>query len=196
MVFTHISNDQNFMAGMFMDYQTKNSRGDEPTHFYLRDVSMQVKGLGRDLIVFYSSIEKVNLTKRMGSLYTLRFTTIDNKTFTITNKYVHATGHIEDKSAEYSLFVRVLHMHLKEKSKAQISCRKEFHMADWQKLAVVILLFGISYLLDFMGVRLFHPAIHGAALSAIALLLITISEKNKSVENLSVREIPKDYLPF
>jgi hypothetical protein len=179
-----------------MEYQCKNSKGEDPTYYYLRDISMQVKTLGRDLIVFYSSIEKVNLTKRAGGLYSLRFTTIDNKSFTITNKYVHPTGHIEDKSAGYAMFVRVLHMHLKERSKAQITCRKVFHIPDWQKLVIVTLLFGISYLLDFMGVRLFHPAIHGAALSAIALLVITLSEKNKGVENPSVREIPREFLPI
>ena len=183
------------MAVKRMEYQCKNSKSDDPIHFYLRDISMQIKTLGRDVIVFYSSIERVNLTKRAGGWFTLRFTTIDNKSFTITNKYIHPTGHAEDKSPAYSMFVRVLHMHLKEKSKAQITCRKEFHVPDWQKLLIVVLLFGISYLLDFMGVRLFHPAIHGAALSAIALLVITLSEKNKAVENSSVREIPRDFLP-
>jgi hypothetical protein len=183
------------MAASGMEYQSKNSKGEEPIQIYLRDISMQVKTLGRDLIIFYSSIERVSLTRRTGSLFSLRFTTIDNKSFTITNKYVHSTGYIEDKSPAYTMFVRVLHMHLKEKSKAQFTCRKIFHIPDWQKLAIVVLLFGISYLFDFMGVKLFHPAIHGAALSAIAILVITVSEKNKGIENPSIRGIPRDYLP-
>lgn len=183
------------MAGRFMEYQCKNSKGDEPVQFYLRDISMQIKSLGRDLIVFYSSIEDVSLTKRAGDLYTLRFTTIDNKSFTITNKYIHSSGLVEDKSFAYAMFVRVLHMHLKEKSKARITYRKVFRIPDWQKLSIVVLLFGISYVLDFMGVKLFHPAIHGVALSAIALLIITLSEKNKAIENFTSQEIPREFLP-
>ena len=178
-----------------MEYTSKNSKNEEPIQIYLRDLSMQVKSLGRDLIVFYSSVETVNLIKRPGGVFSLRFTTIENKSFTISNKYVHPSGHIEDKSPAYSMFVRVLHMHLKEKSKARLSCRKVFHIPDWQKLAIILLLFGISYLLDYMGVKLFHPAIHGAALSAIALLIITVSEKNKAFENSSCKEIPREFLP-
>lgn len=178
-----------------MEYSCKNSKNEDPIQIYLRDLSMEVKSLGRDLIIFYSSIDSISLIKRAGGIYAIHFTTIEKKSFTISNKFVHTGGYVEDKSAGYSMFVRVLHMHLKEKSKAQLSCRRVFHIPDWQKLLVVGLLFGISYLLDFMGVRLFHPAIHSTALSAIALLLIIVSEKNKAYENFACKDIPKEFLP-
>ena len=178
-----------------MEYLCKNSKGEDPIHIHLWENSIQVKSPGRDLIFFYSNIEKVNLTKKTGGLYSLRFTTIDNRSLTVTNKYIQSTGHIEDKSPAYTMFARVLHMHLKEKSKAKISCRKVFYIPDWQKLAIVLLLFGISYLLDLMGLKFFHPAIHGVALSAIALLIIILSEKNKVTKNSTSQEIPSEFLP-
>ena len=136
------------------------------------------------------------MIKKVGGVYSLRLTTSDRKTFTISNQYVQNTGHIEDKSAAYAMFVRVLHMHLKEKSRARFNCKKVFYVRDRNKVLLVFLLFGISYLIDFMGIKLFHPIIHGLALSGIALLLIAVSEKNKGIENSSGKEIPREYLPI
>src|SRR6185436_15847520 len=95
-----------------MEYQCKNSKKEEPIKVYLRDLSMLVKGNGKDIIIFYSSIERVYLTRRASGAYSLQFSTVDKRNFTISNRYIHDSGHVEDKSAPYSMFVRVLHMHL------------------------------------------------------------------------------------
>lgn len=178
-----------------MEYLCKNTKNEDPQEIYLRDQSMLIKSLTRELIIAYSSIERVNLIKEDKGVYQLQFTTVDKKTFTISNRYIHASGHAEDKSPAYSMFVRILYMHLRAKSKARLTCRTTFHIPDWQKTLIVLLSFGISYLLDFTGTKLFHPAIHGVALSAIALLAIALSEKNKAIENSSSREIPREFLP-
>jgi uncharacterized membrane-anchored protein len=178
-----------------MEYICKNSKNEDPLHIYLREQSMLMVSLTRELIITYSSIERITLIKGVKGLYRLQFITVDKQAFTISNRYIHSTGKAEDKSTGYSMFVRVLYMHLKSKSKARITCRTSFHIPDWQKMLVVLFSFGISYWLDFMGAKLFHPAIHGVALSAIALLIITLSEKNSGAENPSSTEIPKEFLP-
>jgi hypothetical protein len=178
-----------------MEYLCKNSKNEEAIQIYLKDLSMEIKSPGKYWVVFYSSIDTVSLTKRSGDFYSLQITTSDKRVFNVSNRYIESSGHSEDKSVAYSMFVRVLHMHLKTKSRAQINCRKVFHIPEWQKILVVLLLFAISYLLDFIGARLFHPAIHGVALSAIALLIITLSEKNRAIENFSSKDIPREFLP-
>lgn len=156
---------------------------------------MQVHTPGKDETIHYSSIQWVHVNKRSDGFYSIDLRTIDKSSYTISNRYFDPTGDIEDKSASYAMFVRVLHMHLRQKSEAKIMCMKNAYIPDWQKLLLVGILFGISYLLDFLGFKLFHPAIHGVALSGIALLLVAVSEKNRMVEDYLLGEIPHEFLP-
>jgi hypothetical protein len=178
-----------------MEYNCRNSRNDKPKSIFLGDLTMRIHSPGKDEIVHYSSVQSVHILKGSDGFYAIELKTIDKNIYTLSNRYFHPSGEIEDKSASYSLFVRVLHMHLREKSKAQFKCVKNIHVPEWQKLLLVVVLFAICYLLDYLGYKLFHPAVHGIALSGIALLLVTISEKNRSFENFMRGDIPPDFLP-
>ena len=60
---------------------------------------------------------------------------------------------------------------------------------------LVALMFGLSFYIDYMGFKLFHPIVHGVALSGIALIGIFIMERNRSFENNLRGEIPAEFLP-
>jgi hypothetical protein len=137
----------------------------------------------------------VQIKKGRKNFYTIELRTIDKNFYVISNTYFHSNGEVEDKSASYAMFVRVLHFHLRQKSKAQFKCVRNFRVPDWQKLLLVVVLFGISYVLDYMGYKLFHPAVHGIALSGIALVIVALSERNRGIENSMRGDIPTDFLP-
>jgi hypothetical protein len=178
-----------------MEYACRNSKNEGALNIKLGDLNMQVRSPGKDEIIHYASIQWVHVNKRSDGFFSIDLRTIDKSSYTFSNRYFHTSGDVEDKSASYAMFVRVLHMHLRQKSKAKITCLKNVYIPEWQKLLLVVILFGISYLLDFLGFKLFHPAIHGVALSGIALLIVMISEKNRMIEAYPKGEIPHEFLP-
>jgi hypothetical protein len=177
-----------------MEYLCKNSKKERSISFMLSDLAMQVRSHSKDEVVHYSGVKSVWINKESG-IYSVTITTIEGSQYVISNRFVHDDGRVEDKSNAYALFVRVLHMHLREKSKAKFTCVKKYHLPDWQKFLWVPLAFGIAFLLDRLGFTLFHWALQGVALAAIGLLLIIISEKNRAVEKSTLGEIPVEFLP-
>jgi hypothetical protein len=177
-----------------MEYLCKNSKKEKLTSFMLSDLAMQVRGPSKDEVVHYSGVKSVWINKELG-VFSVTVTTMEGNQYVISNRFVHDDGRVENKSNAYALFVRVLHMHLREKSKAKFTCVKRYHLPDWQKFLWVPMAFGIAFLLDRLGFVLFHWALQGVALAAIGLLLIIISEKNRAVEKSTLGEIPVEFLP-
>jgi hypothetical protein len=177
-----------------MEYTFKNSRKERPVRVFLGDMSMRIVYAVREDVIHYSGIQSVWVNKSAGS-FSVTLTTIDNSQHIISNKFINDTGQAEDKSHAYALFVRVLHLHLKQKSKARVTCVKKFHLPEWQKLLWVPLAFAIAFMFDVLGYKLFHWAIQGAALAASGLILIIVSERNRAIEKSTTGEIPIEYLP-
>jgi hypothetical protein len=160
----------------------------------LSDLTMRVRGHIKDEVVHYSGVKSVWINKELG-VYSVTITTMEDSQYVISNRFVHDDGRVEDKSNAYALFVRVLHMHLRQKSKAKFTCVKKFHLPDWQKFAWLPVAFGIAFLFDRLGFTLFHWTLQGVALAGIGLLLIIISEKNRAIEKTTSGEIPIEFLP-
>jgi hypothetical protein len=177
-----------------MEYICKNSRKEKPVSYQLSDLMMRVKRASREDIVHYSVVKSVWISKGLG-VYSVVITTLDDHQYTIGNRFIHDNGSVDDKSNAYALFVRVLHMHLREKSKANFTCVKKFQFPDWQKFLWVPVAFGIAYGFDYLGFSLFHWALQGIALTAIGLLLILVSEKNQAIEKSTSGDIPIEFLP-
>lgn len=155
---------------------------------------MQIVGPGKDEVVHYSDVTSVWINKEAGA-FSVIIKTVEGSQYVVSNLFVENDGRTEDKSNAYALFVRVLHMHLREKSKAKFTCVKRYHLPDWQKYLWVPVAFGFAFLLDQFGFTLFHWAIQGAALAAIGLLLMVLSEKNSAIEKPASRDIPLEFLP-
>jgi hypothetical protein len=183
-----------FRGFIGMEYLCKNSKREKSISFTLNDLAMQVRSPSKNEVVHYSGVKSVWINKESG-VYSVTLTTMEGNQYVVSNRFVHDDGRIEDKSNAYALFVRVLHMHLREKSKAKFTCVKKYHLPDWQKFLWVPLAFGIAFLLDRLGFTLFHWALQGVSLAAIGLLLIILSEKNRAVEKNTFGEIPVEFLP-
>jgi hypothetical protein len=177
-----------------MEYASKSSKKEKPAIFLLEDLGMRVQKQGRDETIHYSNIDSILIYKGL-SLFSIVIITKDRHQYTVSNRFVHDDGRVEDKSNAYALFVRVLHMHLREKSRAHLTCVKTYHLPDWQKYLWVPVAFALAFGFDRLGFSLFHWALQGIALAAIGLLIILVSEKNRSIEKTPEGEIPMEFLP-
>ena len=179
-----------------MEYLCKNAKNANPLSITLGDISMRLVSPGKDEVVYYSAVRSAQINKNLDGYYSITLKTLDKATYVISNRYCYTTGKVNDKSPSYGLFVRLLHRHLREKSKAEFCCVKNFRIPDWQKTVIMLLLFGSSFLLDSLGFSLFHPVFHGLALSIIGLVVMMLAERNRSVEWQTRGEIPVEFLPF
>ena len=95
-----------------MEYRCKNAKNESPVAVQLGNFSMTLSCEGQTEEIRYAEIVSVEVVKLSGVYYSLSVKTLDEKSLTVTNRYHHADGKVEDKSTSYGLFVRVLHMHL------------------------------------------------------------------------------------
>ena len=69
----------------------------------------------------YAVINEVVLNKSNGKQFRAKLLPDGGKPIVITNTYRTTSKDVEDRSRAYATFVRVLHFHLKDKSKAKFS---------------------------------------------------------------------------
>jgi len=180
-----------------MEYICKNSKKESPLTILLGDLSMRVKMPGKDEVIHYTGIKSVLIAKSSNDFFFLTLKTFDNTSYTVSNRYCHPTGEVEDKSSGYAMFARILNMHLINKSKAEFKYVKNIHIPGWQKILLLALLFGSSFLLSYFDFSLFYPVLPGVALSlaGLCLLILLLSERKRTVEPFTHGEIPIEFLP-
>src|SRR5690348_2369925 len=101
-----------------MEYTFRNSVAELPTTIQLSDQVVTIKQGQEEYSVPYIGVNQVNLDKVGPKVYQAVVHLEGHRPVVITNHY-HAGQHtIEDRSRQYSTFIRVLHYHLKDKSRA------------------------------------------------------------------------------
>jgi hypothetical protein len=178
-----------------MEYHCKNAKNESPVAVQLGIFSLTLTCEGQSEEIRYSEIVSVEVVKLSGSCYLLNIKTQSGDSLTITNRYHHADGTIEDKSASYCLFVRVLHMHMRDKSKASFKCVKCHRLLVPQKIMIAAALFAVPFFAAFFGVTWLHLTWTGLLLAGATLVTIAISEKSRTVKNYPPKEIPLEFLP-
>lgn len=92
-----------------------------PTTILLAEYNLTVKKGKEETVIPYAMINEVVLNKRNSKQYRTRLVPDTGKSILITNTYQTSSKETEDRSRAYATFVRVLHFHLKDKSKAKFS---------------------------------------------------------------------------
>jgi hypothetical protein len=103
-----------------MEYTYRPSLDDMPTTICLTEYSLTVKQGKKEVTIPYAGIDEVVL-KTSGKLFTTKLMPEGGKPIVITNTYYKSPKEVEDRSRAYSTFVRVLHFHLKDKSRANFA---------------------------------------------------------------------------
>ncbi len=100
-----------------------------PTTICLTEYNLTVKQGKKETVIPYAVVNEVVLKKASSKLFQAKLFTEGARPIVITNTYYTSPKETEDRSRAYSTFVRVLHFHLKDKSKANYAV-----MADFLKL--------------------------------------------------------------
>src|SRR5690349_10005711 len=101
-----------------MEYTFRNSSAEMPTTISLSDQYLTVKTGNDQYSVPYLGVIQVNLDKINTKLFRAVIHMEGHRPMVITNRYQADAVTVEDRSRQYSTFIRVLHYHLKDKSKA------------------------------------------------------------------------------
>lgn len=173
-----------------MEYQSKSSKKGNPLTIKLTESALVLNVKGIDESFPYSMIEKIEISKQSGNNCAITIITNNSRSYTIFNRNESADGLVHDNSTGYSMFVRVLHHHLRTKSKVKFTCKRYFHISLWQKILVAVLLLGVSY---FFGNPASHLLLFALSLSILPLMLIL--EKIPFVNEYKPDEIPLDFFP-
>lgn len=101
-----------------MEYNYKNSVSAPASTVVLGELSLVIKKGEHERVVPYHRITSVRLDCAQG-LYQVFLSIDDQPELMISNRFYFSNGTFEDRSRTYATFVRVLHFHLKEKSKSK-----------------------------------------------------------------------------
>ncbi len=102
-----------------MEYTFRPSLDEMPTTICLAEYNLTIKRGKQETVIPYAVINEVVLNKNGGKTFRTQLLPDGGKKIVITNTYHTSVKDVEDRSRAYSTFVRVLHFHLKDKSKAK-----------------------------------------------------------------------------
>jgi len=104
-----------------VEYTFRPSLGDMPTTICLAEYNLTVKKGKQETVIPYAVINEVVLNRSTGRQFHTKLLPDGGRPIVITNIYQTSSKDVEDRSRAYATFVRVLHYHLKDKSRARFS---------------------------------------------------------------------------
>ena len=149
-----------------MDYTFQNSPSDKLKTISLDEFNLVVQSLGQKTVFPYSKIIEVQLYRSERKFKTL-LSIEGGKVLTITNKTFAVHKREEDQSRAYSTFVRVLHFHLKDKSRAAFSSGSSKRKILNSTLAAIFFSLVISFTAEYLEIGLVNPFIQAFVLAAM-----------------------------
>jgi hypothetical protein len=174
-----------------VEYTFKNAPRDLTHTILLNDYNMTVKVAGVETVVPYANIVSVRLCKSSPQIFKMVIRYNDQQLLVVSNRFVQNSGETEFRSRMYSTFVRVLHFHLKDKSKAVYKTGGSRQQLRRWAITLVMLSFVFCFVADYMGFNFFNPYLEATLLSAVLLLVLALAY---------IRQLPKDYsatnIPF
>lgn len=145
--------------------------------------------------IIYAGVSSVNLDRGSDKIFKTVLHLEGHRPLLITNKYYTSERAVEDRSRAYSTFIRVLHYHLKDKSKASYAYGTRRSRLGLSVSFAAALAFGISFTAEFMGVSIFNAYVQGAILAALMATAILFISVRHWPRNYNPAEIPLEFLP-
>lgn len=141
----------------------------------------------------YSNVTRVRIDRKRGVFKTF----LDCRSIPsviISNQSFESAGGPKDKSREYTLFIRLLHYYLKDKSKAEFITSTSF-IAAWKTIALIATA-SVCFLLaiDYWGWNIdsFTMTLIGMGTITPAVVLLWLGRYPK---NYKPTDIPFEFLP-
>jgi hypothetical protein len=166
-----------------------------PVTIYLNEYNLVLKQGKQETVIPYAGINQVVLNKLSAKIFRTRLHPEGGHPIVITNTYYTSAKTVEHRSRAYSTFVRVLHFHLKDKSKAN------FHSGNgmaslwiWLSFAIAIgFLAALS--IGYMGFTLVSPAVDGTILATILAAIVVATRLGRIPKAYTPNDIPLEFLP-
>jgi hypothetical protein len=178
-----------------VEYTFRNSVKEEAQTITLSDYSLGIRCGQENRTIPYANITSVRLCKVSSSVYKMILHEEDHKPLIITNRYVVKNNHIEDQSRLYATFVRVLHFHLKDKSKAEYSSGCNMETVWRWGIAAVFFSFALSFAAEFLGFRIMDAYLEATILTSVFAIAIFLFHAGRLPRAYTSTEIPLDLLP-
>ncbi|MGC4021478.1 MAG: hypothetical protein QM734_05825 [Cyclobacteriaceae bacterium] len=177
-----------------MEYSFKKSAKDKRVIITLNEFDLVVTTDEKTSKIPYPQITEVRLC-RMKSTYIIKVDSMDCGTLAIPNHTIDANGKIIDQSRAYQTFVRVLHMHLRDKSKAVFYTGLG---VIFQSIYVIAALLGagaIFVIEEYFDVTPMSGIILSAIMFVGVVVILILSNFSQWQRTYSPTEVPLNMLP-
>ena len=176
-----------------MEYQFQSGPNQKPLTARLNEFELSLEADGVAKRIPYASITEVRLNKKSDA-YSIQIFALDFGTIVLSNKSYQG-GTWTNQYRTYQTFVRVLHLHLSNKSKAIFYSGS--NLTEYTRKGIV--LFVVAACL-FLGEEYFNLLPMSSSLLSLIFfvagaLIILIPALNRWPKSYSPAEIPLDLLP-
>jgi hypothetical protein len=178
-----------------VEYTFKNSGSEKVQTIILNQYNFTIHSQGKEERIPYVNITSVRLSKTAGKLFKITIRPEGHEPISITNKYFLPDGKFEDRSRQYTTFVRVLHYHLKEKSSPVYSTGFSLNLLMAWCLISAFASFFISFVSEYMEVSLLNPFLQAAILTLLIVVIVVAINRGRLPKTYSPGEIPFQLLP-
>ena len=178
-----------------MEYTFKLSPQQAPTKINLGEYSLTLRKGDEEQKIAYANVISVRIDMAVHAAYKIHLD-VDGYGHVIIPSWTFGRqGKKEYQSSAYSLFVRVLHHHLKDKSQAIFKSGKDAsRIWLWAGIGAG-LSWMISFVLNYLGFGLMNPYVQSLIFSAAAVILIFVFSIKKLPKTYNPSEIPLQFLP-
>lgn len=175
-----------------MQYAFRNTVRQDPTTITLLDTKLVVVLGNSSRSIPYTSITRVQMEQIGNRLYAIRLFLDRGDPILVTNRQYASSGALEIQSHAYSTFVRVLHFHLREKTKADFVIKAGKSFLWLEGVGAAALAFGLVYMGDNWGISS-EQSLAAVGLIGIAFGTFLFLHHRKKV--YSPNDIPLELLP-
>lgn len=166
-----------------------------PTTIYLNEYNLTIRQGKQETVVPYAGINEVVLSKQRAKVFRTEILPEGGRPIVITNTYYTSEKTIEDRSRAYSTFVRVLHFHLKDKSKANFSSGTGAG-SIWIWLCFSTALgFLVALTAGYLGVKFISPPADGVILAIVFGAIVVAMRLGRFPKAYTPNDIPLEFLP-
>jgi hypothetical protein len=177
-----------------VEYSFRDSANGETISIVLRDYDFTFRRGKEAEAISYVNIFAVRISKISGKNFRIHLYPDGHNPLVIPS-FSFADGKQIDQSREYAMLVRVLHHHLKDKSKAVFSCGGNGDKI-WQWAVIsAIFSFAISIIADYLGFGLVNVYVQAFVLTLLAIIMIIALNAGNMPKTYQPTDIPLQFLP-
>ena len=178
-----------------MEYTFRSSALEAETTVVLDDYTLRCRNGENEEVISYASITSVRINRLSKHVFKIYLSADGHRSMAIASQSLTENGMMVDHSTGYSLFVRVLHRYLKDKSQAVFrSGGNTDRVWQWIALSAVIS-FCISMAAGYLGFSLLNFYIQALIFVALTAVMITAFSIRKLPKSYDPSDIPIQFLP-